>query len=57
MLYLPAGWFHNVTSFGSGPGGHAAFNYWFHPPDGPAPDRPYATPFWERDWAARRPPA
>ena len=28
MLYLPAGWFHNVTSFASGPGGHAAFNYW-----------------------------
>lgn len=43
MLYLPAGWFHNVTSFtdtaddGSDAKpvrkGHMAFNYWFHPPN------------------------
>lgn len=34
MLYLPAGWFHEVTSFGElETGGHLAFNYWFHPPD------------------------
>jgi hypothetical protein len=47
MLYLPAGWFHEVTSCDTktdaqqtqqphtqqGRGGHLAFNYWFHPPD------------------------
>ena len=33
-LYLPASWFHEVTSFGSGDNCmHAAVNYWFHPPD------------------------
>ncbi|WBW75541.1 histone demethylase jmj4 [Schizosaccharomyces osmophilus] len=35
MFYLPASWFHEVTS--SSPEGesniHVAFNYWFHPPD------------------------
>ncbi len=47
MLYLPAGWFHEVTSYSAdgdadvknnsnsniNDGGHMAFNYWFHPPD------------------------
>ncbi|WFD34146.1 hypothetical protein MCUN1_000982 [Malassezia cuniculi] len=33
MLYLPAGWFHEVTSRGT-EGVHMAFNYWMHPPDG-----------------------
>lgn len=33
-LYLPASWFHEVTSFGSGDSCmHVAVNYWFHPPD------------------------
>lgn len=37
MLYLPASWWHEVTS--TSPDGqpsstHMAFNYWFHPPDG-----------------------
>ncbi|KAG8844940.1 hypothetical protein FRB96_002775 [Tulasnella sp. 330] len=32
MLYLPASWWHEVTSTSvSAP--HMAFNYWFHPPD------------------------
>lgn len=30
-LYLPAGWFHDVSSKETG-SGHVAFNYWFHPP-------------------------
>jgi hypothetical protein len=30
-LYLPCGWFHDVSSAESGDG-HVAFNYWFHPP-------------------------
>lgn len=67
MLYLPAGWFHEVTSHGaalagdgvnSSPSGlHMAFNYWFHPPSSCGPDdftRPYGeSGFWERDWATR----
>ena len=38
-LYLPAGWFHDVSSAESGEG-HVAFNYWFHPP-------PLGDPTWE----------
>jgi hypothetical protein len=57
MLYLPAGWFHEVTSF-SQPGKrlHMAFNYWFHPPTALQPGRahtPYDSAFWPREWAAR----
>ncbi len=34
MLYLPAGWFHEVFSSNDGSSeGHCAFNFWFHPPD------------------------
>lgn len=36
MLYLPASWWHEVTSSSSGTGDdavHMAFNYWFYPPD------------------------
>ncbi|WFD27771.1 hypothetical protein MNAN1_002776 [Malassezia nana] len=36
MLYLPASWFHEVTSWASESGPHMAFNYWMHPPDGHA---------------------
>ena len=33
VLYLPAGWFHEVTSVGEGEMRcHLALNYWFHPP-------------------------
>lgn len=35
MLYLPASWWHEVTSIsGTDTSQHMAFNYWFHPPDG-----------------------
>ncbi|GIL74226.1 hypothetical protein Vretimale_1977 [Volvox reticuliferus] len=61
MLYLPAGWFHEVTSYGSPGGkngGHLAFNYWFHPPDNLNPSRrgfraPYSSDFWPSLWRAR----
>ncbi|KAH9926622.1 Clavaminate synthase-like protein [Epithele typhae] len=34
MLYLPASWWHEVTSTSSSEGEvHMAFNYWFYPPD------------------------
>jgi hypothetical protein len=56
-LYLPAGWFHEVTScsppdlaapaaappVASGPG-HMAINYWFHPPSADAPTAPVPAP-------------
>ena len=51
MLYLPAGWFHEVLSETTrGNDGHMAFNYWFHPPDGETFDAPYASTFWSKDW-------
>jgi len=37
MLYLPASWWHEVTSSSpdnSSSNIHMAFNYWFYPPDG-----------------------
>jgi len=37
MLYLPASWWHEVTSSSTDPSKdhvHMAFNYWFYPPDG-----------------------
>ena len=52
MLYLPAGWFHEVTSFSDQDSSmHLALNYWFHPPDNlqPGPggfDRPYTSGYW-----------
>jgi hypothetical protein len=53
LLYLPAGWFHEVSSHG---GLHIAFNYWMHPPDvGDVMtfDKPYLSQFWQRDWDSR----
>ena len=58
MLYLPAGWFHEVTSFSDGKDAshHMALNFWFHPPTKFGPESteyPYDSSFWARDWAAR----
>ena len=52
MLYLPAGWFHEVTSSNM-PGSHThiAFNYWFHPPSEENFDQPYNSPYWERNFS------
>lgn len=55
-LYLPAGWFHEVTSISTDKsGGHMALNYWFHPPDNLVRGedgflRPYVCKFWEDVW-------
>jgi Cupin-like domain len=53
LLYLPAGWFHEVFSQGetqhsvnddkTNGGIHAAFNYWMHPPDVEEDSRPCTT--------------
>jgi len=53
MLYLPAGWFHEVKSNGEAPLGHMAFNYWYHPPDGTEFNQPYKSDFWLNDWKMR----
>lgn len=43
MLYLPASWWHEVTSTSSAvdDGIHMAFNYWFYPPTSSEFDAPY----------------
>ncbi|CBZ54184.1 conserved hypothetical protein [Neospora caninum Liverpool] len=59
MLYLPAGWFHEVHSFssrtdqssgvtqGQAPF-HMALNFWFHPPVfGASYELPYGDTFWK----------
>ena len=59
MLYLPAGWFHEVTSYGFDPKGtsestssdiHIALNYWFAPPNGETIDKPYRDDYWKEDF-------
>ena len=53
LLYLPCGWFHDVTSYDE----HRALNYWFHPPDGESYDDPYsAAEFWEAEFKAASKP-
>lgn len=51
MLFIPAGWFHEVKSLGKD--GHIALNYWFHPPDQMDFDKPYSSEFWRKDFNAR----
>ena len=61
MLYLPTGWFHEVTSYSSNPCAdklalHMAFNYWFHPPTMLQEAdvlEPYEDQFWESDFLMR----
>ena len=53
MLYIPAGWFHNVESENGKDSEHMAFNYWFHPPDGCDVSKPYTNSCWEDTWAYR----
>jgi hypothetical protein len=38
---------------GGGVGEHMAFNYWFHPPDNADFDKPYSSPFWNKEFAKR----
>lgn len=70
MLYLPAGWFHEVTSFSADPkrgdqennvgkgdgvgNAHIALNYWMAPPNGQSMQAPYSDSFWQDDLAKLR---
>ena len=57
-LYLPAGWFHEVTSLNGGEEhgpGHLAINYWLYPPDNLVAgnggfSQPYTRAFWNDMW-------
>lgn len=52
MLYLPAGWFHEVTSFGDEASPqHVALNWWFVPPTG-TDAQPYEDAYWTEDFQA-----
>ena len=57
MLYLPCGWFHEVTSFTAADSStHLALNYWLHPPDSLQPGgfaKPYSLDFWPSLWCKR----
>ena len=53
MLYLPAGWFHEVTSKSdpkSKSKAHVAFNYWMHPPATKNYSQPYEDNYWQSLW-------
>ncbi|KAI3404892.2 hypothetical protein KGF56_002308 [Candida oxycetoniae] len=51
MLYLPAGWFHEVSSFNGGREDvHIAVNYWFVPPNAKTFSNPYKDEYWREDW-------
>lgn len=56
QLYLPAGWFHEVTlvSSGSEPPYHMAVNYWFAPPVRADCSEPYGDRYWADDWERSR---
>ncbi|KAG7752736.1 hypothetical protein KL911_003467 [Ogataea haglerorum] len=50
MLYLPAGWFHEVSSFGRDDEPvHIAVNYWFAPPASRSPPL-YTDSYWTEDF-------
>lgn len=51
MLFLPAGWFHEVTSYSDGDNGHLAFNYWCSPCTLNNFYNPYPDNFWKDKWS------
>lgn len=61
MLFLPTGWFHEVTSFSSTTSNadpspmntnyHMALNYWFHPPSNATFQQPYEDEYWSSRWS------
>lgn len=52
MLYLPCGWFHEVTSYANEKlPAHIAMNWWFMPPDGETETKPYRDDYWKQDFA------
>lgn len=55
MLYLPCGWFHEVTSFSDSTSNvHIALNWWFMPPVTSSELNPYPDDYWRQDFAQTR---
>lgn len=53
-LYLPASWFHEVTSYSNQGEVHTAINYWFHPPSASTLSEPtYPDDTWETRYRTR----
>ncbi|CAI5759975.1 unnamed protein product [Candida verbasci] len=51
MLYLPAGYFHEVSSFSDDDNSpHIAINYWFIPPNNNEFNKIYKDDYWKEDW-------
>lgn len=50
MLYIPTGWFHEVSSFAGDDKAHIALNWWFVPPSGSI-ENPYEDDYWRDDFA------
>lgn len=53
MLFLPSGWFHEVTSSNGtvdAASPHIAFNYWMHPPATNNYANPYEDNYWQSQW-------
>lgn len=54
MLYLPCGWFHEVTSYATGESpAHIALNWWFVPPTNhllSLSSAPYIDGYWQQDY-------
>lgn len=50
LLYLPCGWFHEVSTMSGSDKQSIAFNYWFHPPDSTQHDKPYKHEYWPKHW-------
>jgi hypothetical protein len=52
MLYLPAGFFHEVISFNSDQAAHhMAVNYWYYPPYSEGTfEQPYEDDYWKERW-------
>ena len=50
-LFLPCGWWHEVSSQGADASDtHLAVNWWFAPPDAARFEAPYSSDLWARDW-------
>lgn len=52
MLYVPAGWFHEVLSLSGQGGAHVALNWWFAPPV--RGGNPYVDGYWREDFEATK---
>lgn len=56
LLYLPCGWFHEVSTMSGNDHKSIAMNYWFHPPDQLNQfNQPYQHGYWMDQWNKIKP--